>query len=309
MSVRALEFLDLPTLYRYRSDVIPLDSTRQLTRGDPLGAVGFLAYLNPSRHIYTAIASENGVTLLGGIIHTRGEMYARLLYLAPAEDLGNPIAPSLVENLSAEAGKWNAHHVIAEVDERTCAFRALRLSGFSVYAWQRIWDVSALIASRESRGEWRRVKTTDLPAIQSLHHQIVPTLLHPIEQPPKRAVGLTCCSEALRGYVTVTYGMYGIVMTPLIHPEVYEAGEKLVSLFNHIPVQKGRHVYLCVRSYQAWLEPVLEDLGGQAGVRQAVMVKHLTAAIKDMQAVPGVQHSAVSVQPSRVSHLDSKPKS
>jgi hypothetical protein len=30
-----------------------------------------------------------------------------------------------------------------------------------------------------------------------------------------------------------------------------------------------------VRSYQAWLESVLEDLGAEAGPRQAVMVKRL----------------------------------
>jgi hypothetical protein len=30
-----------------------------------------------------------------------------------------------------------------------------------------------------------------------------------------------------------------------------------------------------VRSYQAWLESILEDLGAQAGPRQAVMVRRL----------------------------------
>ena len=65
-------------------------------------------------------------------------------------------------------------------------------------------------------------------------------------------------------------------------------------------------MYLCVRSYQTWLEPVLEDLGALAGPRQAVMVKHLARIIKDEQAVKAVQPAGVSVQPSRVSRIEGK---
>jgi hypothetical protein len=44
-----------------------------------------------------------------------------------------------------------------------------------------------------------------------------------------------------------------------------------------------------VRSYQAWLEPALEELGGKASQRQAVMVKHLARMIKDEQAVAATE--------------------
>ena len=80
---------------------------------------------------------------------------------------------------------------------------------------------------------------------------------------------------------------------------------KLSSLLNCVPDRRGRPVYLCVRSYQAWLEPALEDLGAKSAPRQAVMVKHLARHIKEPQTAPVVP-SGVSVQPSRVSRLQLK---
>ncbi|HNE05318.1 MAG TPA: hypothetical protein PLT08_12410, partial [Anaerolineales bacterium] len=70
MTIRPLDLLDLPLIARYRNDVLTLDSTRALTRGHPLGAMGLLAYINPARHLYAAVSDNEGVTLLGGVIHT-----------------------------------------------------------------------------------------------------------------------------------------------------------------------------------------------------------------------------------------------
>jgi len=55
----------------------------------------------------------------------------------------------LIEHLTAQAGEWQAFHVIAEVDETSEVFIALRKAGFAVYAWQRVWDAS-LIQKTES---------------------------------------------------------------------------------------------------------------------------------------------------------------
>ena len=49
MTVRSLDLLDLPLLSRYRRDVLSLYSARILTRGNPLGAMALLSYLNPRR--------------------------------------------------------------------------------------------------------------------------------------------------------------------------------------------------------------------------------------------------------------------
>ena len=60
---------------------------------------------------------------------------------------------------------------------------------------------------------------------------------------------------------------------------------------------RERDVYVCVRSYQAWLESVLEDLGAQAGPRQAVMVKRLAAPIKEIQAISAMDKVLVKAKP------------
>lgn len=303
MSIRPLALLDLPQLYRFRDEAIGLDTARTLTRGNPLNAGRLLAYMNPARHVYGAIANGENDSVLGGVIHSPDDTFAKLLYLAPASQLNHPDLPELIENLSAQAGVWGAFHVLAEVDEVSDAFVPLRKSGFSVYAWQRMWDVSE-VAEPDSRSDWTRVRSVDLPAVQSLYHQIVPPLLQPMEPQPKAPLGWMSNHE-VKCYVSVMHGVYGIVLTPLIHPEATDVSAKLTALISHLPDRRNRPVYVCVRSYQAWLEPVLADLGAKAGERQAVMVKHLARLVKEglpASAVP----SGVSVQPSRVSRIEPK---
>ena len=70
-----------------------------------------------------------------------------------------------------------------------------------------------------------------------------------------------------------------------------------------MPDRRGRKIYLNVRSYQAWLEPVLADLGAEASPRQAVMVKHLVRLIKEGQPARVVP-SNVTVQASHISRMD-----
>jgi len=303
MSIRPLAILDLPQLYRFREEAIGLDTARTLTRGNPLGAARLLAYMNPARHVYSAIANGEHDSVLGGIIHSRDDAFAKLLYLAPQSNLGHPELPSLIENLSMQAGDWGAFHVLAEVDETGDVFVPLRKAGFSVYAWQRMWEISGETESTSSL-DWARVRSIHLPAVQSLFHQIVPPLLHPIEPQPKTPIGWIS-NDGAKCYVSVTHGVHGIVLTPLIHPEAANVSAKLEELISNLPDRRNRPVYVCVRSYQAWLEPVLADLGARPGNRQAVMVKHLARLVKDALASSTVP-SGVTVQPSRVSHVEGK---
>lgn len=308
MPIRPLALFDLPYVYSFREEAIGLDTARTLTRGNPLGAVGLMAYMNPAKHIYSAIVNGTEEAVLGGIIHSRAETFAKLLYLAPVSQLGHPDLPALIDNLSAQAGTWGAFHVLAEVDETSDVFVPLRQSGFSIYAWQRMWDASKIDASQitgsGSGFEWTRIKSVHLHSIHNLYHQIVPPLLQPIEPQPKDASGWMC-NEGVKCYISASQGAYGIVLAPLIHPEATDVGPKLASLIANLPDRRNRPVYVCVRSYQAWLEPVLADLGAQGADRQAVMVKHLARLVKEGQTVPAVP-SGVSIQPSRVNRAVGK---
>ena len=302
MSIRPLALLDLPYLYGFRDEAVGLDTARRLTRGNPLGAVGLLSYVNPARHIYGAIANGNNESVVGGVIHSPDETFAKLLYLAPASQLGHPDLPELLENLSTQAGTWGAFHVLAEVDETSDAFVSLRRAGFSVYAWQRMWDVSD-ITEPNQEVEWMRVKSIHLPSVHSLYNQIVPPLMQPMESQPRSANGWMC-NEGVKCYVSVSQGVYGIVLSPLIHPETTNVSEKLASIIGNLPDRRNRPVYMCVRSYQAWLEPVLADLGAKGADRQAVMVKHLAHLVKEEQTVRSAQPAAVRVQPSQANRVE-----
>ena len=304
MNIRSLELIDLPALSRYRNSALLLDSTQALTRGNPIGAAHILSHYNPGRHIYTAVVKENGDTLVGCINQAPGETFARLLYLAPTENLAHPGLPLLLEDLCREAGNWGAFHVIAELDEISEAYSPLRNSGFTVYARQRLWDISS-IPGNGGGSAWKRAQSVDLPAIQSIYHQIVPPLLQPVEPMPRHASGFIC-SQGSRCHVKYSSGPAGIVLVPLIHPDMLEVGMNLSALVSGLPGHGSRRIYLCVRSYQVWLEPVLEELGALAGPRQVIMVKHLARMIKEEQTVNAVQPAGVRVQTSRVSHMEGK---
>jgi len=273
MIVRSLDVLDLPMLSRYRRDLLSLDTARILTRGDPLGAAALLSYLDPRRNIYTAVASDDGISLMGQVTLREDETSARLTFLAPAEAL-NGLTQSLLEHLVTQVGEWGAFHLLAEVDEDSPAFRLLRQAGFAMYAWQRIWKLPAS-GQAGNKDIWRQAAETDWPAVQSLYGQIVPALLHPVEVLPKQVMGLVCSEGNLQAYVAVNSGPKGVWIQPIVPPDSDCVSEQLAGLTNAVSDWRDKPIYVCVRSYQAWLESVLEDLGAEAGQRQAVMVRRL----------------------------------
>lgn len=283
MTVRSLDLLDLPLLSRCRRDVLPLSSARILTRGNPLGAMAMLSYLNPRRYIYTAVASENGDSLMGQVILKGDETSARLTFLAPLENI-NGLTLSLLDHLTTQAGEWGAFHLLAEVDENSPVFRSLRQAGFAMVAWQRVWKLPKLEKPDED-SSWREAEETDWPAVQSLHGQIIPALIQPMDALSKQASGLVCRPEGiLQAYVAVNSGPAGIWIQPLVPPDSGCGPERLAGLAGW----GSRPVYVCVRSYQAWLETVLEDLGAEAGPRQAVMVRRLAKIQKAEEKVSAI---------------------
>jgi hypothetical protein len=273
MIVRSLDVLDLPLLSHYRRDMLSLDSAQALTRGNPLGAVALLSYLDPRHNIYTGVATQDGHSLMGQVTLHEEETSARLTFLAPAEDLNN-LTPALLDHLVKQVGEWGAFHLLAEVDEDAPAFRLLRQSGFAMYAWQRTWKLPTP-EHTDAKNIWRPAAETDWPAIQSLYGQIVPALLHPVEVLPKQVMGLVCLEGNLEAYVAVISGPKGIWIQPIVPPDSDCVSEQLAGLTYAVEDWRDRPIYVCVRSYQAWLETVLEDLGAQAGPRQAFMVRRL----------------------------------
>jgi hypothetical protein len=282
-----------------REDILCLDSALALTRGSPVGMSAALAQLRPTRGNFTGVASgdDGRPSLFGQMNYTAGNRSARLAFVAPGREAASPLLTGLLEGLAYQAGEWGAFHLLGEVDELSPAFEALRKSGFSVYAWQRIWKVKPAPADGNPQSAWQPVSATDEIAVRSLYQNLVPPLVQSAEPLPNRRLrGLAYRhKQEIMGYADWVQGPRGLFLHPVVHPDLTEHSELLRSLVHSLPLM-GRPVYLAVRSYQSWLETALADLPAESSPRHALLVKHLAT----LQRVPLSARLGVEARSSEV---------
>ncbi len=301
---------------RYRKDILSLDSALLLTRGNPAGFTANLGRLHPARGFFTGVTagSQDELPLIGQVIYRLGSRSARLSFIAPGQICDSRELPDLLEGLAWQAGNWGAYHVLGELEEVCPAFEGMRRAGFSVYAWQRIWKMPvgqsdgshapdgykltdlAPVPKTEPKKHsgngkngahapgassiWQTVREEDEFAVRSLFQNLVPPLAQsadPLAIRRQRGLVYRQANEIM-AYVEGVFGPHGIYLYPLIHPDIDNAASLLKTLPEALMPLMGRPVYLAVRSYQAWMENTLIDLGATGSPRQALMVKHLTQA-------------------------------
>jgi hypothetical protein len=199
----------------------------------------------------------------------------------------------MVERMQTEIGDRGALQLIAEVQENSEAFEALRNSGFAIYARQRVWQLTGAPNGTPGETSWKRSRSHDTFAIRSLYCNLVPNMVQQIEPPPGDPPNGMFFRDAgdVQIFVELKYGPAGIFLQPFVHPDTQDLTCQFVSLIAGLTNRRDRPVYTCVRSYQSWLETVLEDLGAEPGPRQAVMVKRLAVPIKEARqaSVPGLE--------------------
>ena len=279
--IRDFELRDIPVLHRYRNRGLFLDSVRTLTWGTGLVPVGALfSYLAPATGVFTSICKaqdDPGNPLVGQVVHTLGSPYARFSFLAPEIAIDSPALPELLEGLVKRVAIRGAHSLTAEVDESSQAFEALRQSGFSVYTRQRVWKISNTGGTNGTHTPWRAINPHDEFAIRKLYNELVPGLVQQVEPVPWEHMGGQAYYEGdtLLAFVEMSHGPGGIWVQPFIHPEMEEVPSRLTDLLQNLQPLFARPVYFVVRSYQAWLENALENLGAEAGPSQAVMVRRM----------------------------------
>jgi hypothetical protein len=270
---------DLATLYRYRNQVLALDNALVLTRGSPLGPAAMLTNLHPSHGSYTGVArsSKSISPLIGQIIYRLGERSARLSFFAPESSANTPGLTGLVERMAVQAGEWGAFNMLAELPEEHPTLEGMRRSGFVVYTRQRIWRLPPPNGSPNREDLWKPLTSTDESGIRNLFHCLVPPLVQGAESfPVQRLRGYVHRQrDEVLAFVEAIYGPLGIYLVPLFHPTVENVDELISDLMLHLSPLMGRPVYMAVRSYQSWIENALESLQTEAGVRQALLVKHL----------------------------------
>lgn len=268
--------------------------------------MAFLAHLNPALGISTYIhpSKDGSIPLMGQMQYGAGERSARITFLMPDEALNQPELAEILEQMAVQAGEWGAYHLLAEVEEGSCALEGLRRSAYTVYAWQRIWKFSPSTErsvpenGRPSDGKnsgslWQPATSLDEVMIRNLYQLLVPPLVQSAEPlTSRRLLGWVYRQEGeILAYMEGIYGPSGIYLQPLIHPAVENVNQVLSSLLAAQRNPLGRPIYLAIRSYQAWLETIVRGLECQVGPRQALLVKHLV--VQQRAAVPVARHSVL----------------
>lgn len=303
--IRTFDWRDFGLVRRLSERGVSFDSEAALTRGAHALQSAVLSFLAPGVGLPTYVwrnTENHDHEAFGQIRFRAGDDSAHLTFLAPGyteDDVWGP----LLEHLCAEAASRGAHNLVAEVDEHSSEFEALRRLGFAIYTRQNIWrrekphpPVAAIVQPR-----LRPQQNGDTIGIQSLYTNIVPRLVQQVEPPPARYGHGYVLEEngEVVAFFDVSRGPLGIWIQPYLHPSVFDHktvlfADLLCRFTDRVPVS----LYVCVRSHQDWLRSTLCDLEFAPWAEQAVMVKRLAVRIgePEFKALPVIAGGKVTTQ-------------
>ncbi|HLE28666.1 MAG TPA: hypothetical protein VI793_11145 [Anaerolineales bacterium] len=299
--IRSFDWRDVGLVRTLGEQGVCLDSEIGLIHGSHPLQKALLAYLMPGTGAPTLVWKNDQHAAFGQLRHRFGDEQARLVYIAPecanAKDGWQPV----VERLAVEAGERGAHHLIAEVNENSGEFEALRAAGFAVYARQSLWRLSAEVPTPSVRVALRPVNSADVVGVSTLYANIVPRLVQQVEPPPYHMRGYVLEQKhELVAFLHVRRGPLGFWVEPYLHPEADQLSEAtLLTGLSLIPNENKKPVYVCVRRYQNWLQDILMQSGFEAMGTQAVMVKRLVARVTEplLRPLPAIEGQVPTTTP------------
>lgn len=291
--IRRFDWRDIALLRRVHRHGLCMHARMGCTRG-PDALLNALREILPIKRRASTLVyrpkAQDELAAVGQLSYRAGEQHARLAFIGPVEVLNLPSGARLLDALVEAAGRRGAHHLLAEVNEDSRAFEALRLASFAIYARQRIWRwAGGLSAGQDLRaGGWRSMSDADTAAVQALYHSLVPPMVQQIEPQPSCDRGCLVHREEgeLIGYLQLQRGPIGTWMQPFFHPSVKNVEDLLAPVLRQARIDRQRPLYLCVRSYQGWMNGLLERLEFEAWQDQAVLVKHLVAKVRTPALAP-----------------------
>lgn len=302
--IRSFSWRDVGLVKALGEQGVCLDSETGLLRGNHSLQNALFAYLIPGTGaptiVWRAAATDGGRSAFGQLAHKIGEEQARIMCIAPPCDEAPEAWTSILEKLAVEAGDRGALNLLAEVNEEGCEFEALRTAGFAVYARQSLWKLTEgqPLQTNAHAVPLRPTTELDLIGISTLCSNIIPRLVQQVEPVNQRIV---------RGYVLehrgeiiafldVRRGPLGVWIEPYLHPEAYKLSEAVLHTSLHLIAEgNDKPIYLCIHRYQDWLQEIVARAGFKALGSQAVMVKRLTARVKEplRKALPVIETTHV----------------
>jgi len=222
--------------------------------------------------------NEEGQSCYGQIEKRQTRLYAQMCFLGYQEGLDSINICRLIEHLVKSAGDWKAWGVLADLPEDSPLYEGFRKAGFTIWARQNIYQLNLKDHYYNNPTlKWRLWTSDDISTLIVLYKEVVPGAVQCIEPiTRKAALGLVAFQPdgKLAAYADLEYGPKGVWVQVTISPEV-RAADLLNSLADAIPELFGRSVYLCVRSYQPWLDAAMEETGNLKKESQILLVKHL----------------------------------
>ncbi|HKZ70734.1 MAG TPA: hypothetical protein VJ020_11680 [Anaerolineales bacterium] len=300
--IRPFDWRDFGLIRRISESGVSFDSEAALTRGSHTLQSAVLSFLAPGVGLPTFVCKKDELDAFGQLRYRASDGNAHLTFVAPSYT-GEAAWDALLEHLCVEAAARGAHNLVAEVDEHSQEFEALRRLGFAIYTRQHIWrrekphpPVTAIVQPR-----LRPHHNADTVNIQSLYANIVPRLIQLVEPPPMRYNHGYVLEEnsEITAVFDVSRGPLGIWVQPYLHPSVSDHCAVLVAdLLCRFTDREAAPVYVCVRSHQEWLRSALIDLEFSPWGDQAVMVKRLAVRIgePEFKPLPAINSGKVTTQ-------------
>ena len=281
----SMKLLDLPLMLRLKQNAIVLHSELGLTEDARGQNSALLSSIVFPRGLHTLLAHVDDKDVVGQFRYRQSEANAHIVYLAPTLEEGDEdtIWLHMLDAMAQQAGKNGAQTLVGEVELSHRLFETMRRAGYAVYSRQVIWRRGPI-----DRAFW----PTDLPissengndqdGIAALLGCTIPRILQTVMEPSTEMSGLVYRKDGrIEAYLAYSEGKHGVFVMPYLHPEVLsEAADIAAASLQQIGRSRKLPVYVCVRGYQGWLENAMLDLGFDPWLEQAVMVKHLTAGVR-----------------------------
>jgi hypothetical protein len=312
IETRAVTLVDLPTIRRLGHQATVLHSALEYTQTlNTPNTVTLTNLLLPNRRVHTMLSRIDDQQVVGQFRLRGSEHNAHIIYIAPSLDnaTDNTAWLHILDGMAHEAGQHEAHALIAEVKEESPLFETMRTAGFAVYSRRQIWQrqPGEIPLPVDLATEITPETDADLPGIQSLMAQIIPALMQSFVMPDDEMKGWVYRRRGqVMAYISATSGNLGIYLMPYVHPDVMnDANAIIASLLRQIPKADALPVSVSVSRHLDWVGTSLEKLGFQAGSRYAVMVRHITAGIRQagFKPIPATNGAVVgSAKPPTLFH-------
>ena len=280
----AMKLIDLPLMLRLKQNAIVLHSELGLTEDARGQNSALLSSIVFPRGLHTLMGHVDDKDVGGQFRHRPGEVNAHLVYLAPAlaDDEDDAVWLHMLDAMATQAGKHGAHTLVGEVELRHRLFETMRQAGYAVYSRQVVWASEPVDDSLGAALQVTAETDDDQTGIAALLGCTIPRIMQSVMGPSADMHGMVYRKAGvIDAYIAYSEGKHGVYLLPYLHPDsLDEARDIMAAALLQIDRCRKLPVYVSVRGYQGWLENAMRDLGFAPWLEQAVMVKHLTAGVR-----------------------------